>query len=103
MPMSSPQMTRMFGLSPSLTAIPPRATSSRPSAAGKCPDTEVSRHHPDRVIWSAAGELNHLLSEGSSPTRPHRGLVLAQPATRRTEHGLRHLHGQRPDLPRVDR
>src|SRR5829696_8034515 len=50
MPMSSPQMTRMFGLSPSLTAAAPPARTRilRPSAAGKYsgPDGEPASPRP---------------------------------------------------------
>src|SRR5829696_1071716 len=54
MPMSSPQMTRMFGLSPSLTAAPPLAREHADHRLRVSIQTPmVGQHHPDRVIWPA--------------------------------------------------
>src|SRR4030095_3789394 len=52
MPMSSPQMTRMFGLSPSLTTAPPARTLGTPilCLASSIGEVGVTRPHPPGVI-----------------------------------------------------
>jgi hypothetical protein len=53
--MSSPQMTRMFGLSPSLTAAAPPARTRYADYRLRVSIQAlmVNQHHPDRVMWLA--------------------------------------------------